>query len=144
MYIQTNLITGENPSVDCNMKAGIVPHEDINSRNHGIKAKTTLVRYSVQPDPPQKSPRLTGSRSLPLCLLRALLLWYRVPVHHQGRNPSSFGFLLGDFFGGSSWTEYLTRCFFIINHWGLDGLFHGRCLSLTGLAKPHADNGMDR
>ena len=39
------------------MKAGIVPHEYINSRNHGIKIKTTLVRYSVQPEPPQKSPR---------------------------------------------------------------------------------------
>ena len=39
------------------MKAGTVPHEDINSRNHGIKIKTTLVRYSVQPEPPQKSPR---------------------------------------------------------------------------------------
>ena len=39
------------------MKAGIVPYEDINSINHGIKIKTTLVRCSIQLEPPQKSHR---------------------------------------------------------------------------------------
>ena len=37
------------------MKAGIIPHENINSRNHRIKIKTTFVWYSVQLEPPQNS-----------------------------------------------------------------------------------------
>ena len=28
---------------------------------------------------------------------------------------SDSGFLLGDFFGGSGWTEYLTRCFLLLS-----------------------------
>ena len=39
------------------MKAGIIPHENIDSRNHRMKIKTTFVWYSVQPEPPLKSPR---------------------------------------------------------------------------------------
>ena len=50
-------IAGENQKVERIMKAGNIPLKNKNSTNHGIKIKTTLVRYSVQPEPPQKSSR---------------------------------------------------------------------------------------
>ena len=42
--------------MDGNIDAGRVPHEDINSRNHGIMIKKYRVRHSAPPEPPKKAP----------------------------------------------------------------------------------------
>ena len=51
MYNPTKWITGETHKVESDTKAEIVPRENINSQNHGITIKTTLVRNYVQPEP---------------------------------------------------------------------------------------------
>ena len=62
--LKQNKLLVKKPEVDGNMKAGIVPHEDIDSRNNRIKIKTTEWGILFNRNPRR---------------------------NHQGRNPSSLG-----------------------------------------------------